>query len=479
MKVIDHIYVDGRWQRSVGTGFIDVVNPATEEVFARAPAGAPDDVQRAVAAARLAFDGWAATPRGERIAALDRIRTGLARRADELARLITAQMGSPLAFSRLAQLGLPLKNLDIAARAMESLHAEEVIGNALVVREAIGVVAGITPWNFPLHQITAKIAPALVAGCTVVLKPSELTPLDACVLAEIVHEAGLPPGVFNLVFGSGALAGEPLVRHPDVDMVSFTGSTRAGRRVAELAAATLKKVALELGGKSANLLLDDADLDQALPVAVKQCYANSGQACASLSRLLVPRQRLPEVEQRVIEIARGWTLGDPLAETTKLGPVASSLQQQRVRAFIRSGQMQGARLLLGGAGQPDGLARGAYVQPTVFSGVQPDMEIAREEIFGPVLSLLAYDDVEHAIKLANDSVYGLSGGVWSADVQRARQVARRLRTGQVVINGAPLNLMAPFGGYKLSGLGREYGRYGLEEFFEIKSLQGAVQGAGT
>jgi betaine-aldehyde dehydrogenase len=479
MKTLDHIYVDGRWQRSASTESIYVVNPATEAVIARAPAGAADDVQLAVAAARRAFDGWAATPRAARVAALDRIRAGVQRRADELAGLITAQMGSPLAFSRLAQLGLPLKNLDIAARAMESLHAEEAIGNTLVVREPVGVVAAITPWNFPLHQITAKIAPALVAGCTVVLKPSELTPLDAAVLAEIVHEADLPPGVFNLVFGNGALIGEPLVGHPEVDMVSFTGSTRAGRRVAELAAATLKKLALELGGKSANLLLDDADLDQALPVAVKQCYANSGQACASLSRLLVPRQRLAEVEQRVVEAARGWTLGDPLAATTKLGPVASSLQQQRVRAFIRSGQMQGARLLLGGPEQPGELARGAYVQPTVFSDVQPDMEIAREEIFGPVLSLLAYDDVDHAVRLANDSAYGLSGGVWSADTQRAQQLARRLRTGQVVINGAPLNVMAPFGGYKLSGLGREYGRYGLEEFFEIKSLQGAIQEANT
>ncbi len=478
MKDQHSIYVDGRWVRSAGEEHVAVVNPATLEVIGHAPAGSARDVEQAVAAARRAFDGWAATPVAERIAALDRIREGVLRRAEELALLVTQQMGSPLAFSRLAQLGLPVKNLDIAARAMQALALEEAIADTLVVKEPIGVVCAITPWNFPLHQITAKIAPALAAGCTVVLKPSELTPFDACVLAEIVHEAGLPPGVFNLVLGTGREVGEAMVAHPDVDMVSFTGSTAAGRRVAEAAAATLKKVALELGGKSANLLLDDVDLDRAVATVVKQAYANSGQACACLSRVLVPRSRLREVEQRIVEEAGAWTVGDPLDERTRLGPVASPGQQQRVRGFIDSGLQQGARLLAGGAQPPQGLpqavAQGAYIQPTVFTDVAPGMHIAREEIFGPVLSILAYDGVDEAVRIANDSPYGLSGGVWSSDRARAVATARRLRTGQVVINGAPLNLRAPFGGYRMSGLGREYGHHGLQEFFEVKSLQGAI-----
>lgn len=474
MKQQDAIYVDGEWIRSSGTEFIPVVNPASEEVIGHAPAGSPADVDRAVAAARRAFAGWAATPVAERIAAVDRVREGVLRRSEELALLVTSQMGSPLAFSRLAQLGLPVKNLNIAARAMETLALEEVIGDTLVVKEPVGVVSAITPWNFPLHQITAKVAPALVAGCTVVLKPSEITPLDACVFAEIVHEAGLPAGVFNLVLGTGMNVGEAMVRHPDVDMVSFTGSTRAGQRVAEAAAATLKKVALELGGKSANIVLDDVDLGSIVATVVKQGYANSGQACACLSRVLVPRSRQGEMEQQIALAAQAWTVGDPHDPATKLGPVASLLQQQRVRGFIESGVQQGARLLLGGSGQPEGMARGAYVRPTVFTDVRPEMLIAREEIFGPVLSIIPYDDVDDAVRIANDSDYGLSGGVWSADRARAQATARRIRTGQVVINGAPLNLEAPFGGYKMSGLGREYGRYGLEEFFEVKSLQGAM-----
>lgn len=475
MKTQDNIYVGGAWVRSGGSETIAVVNPATEEVMGHASAGCAQDVAIAVAAARKAFAAWSARPVAERVAWVDRIREGVLRRAEELALLVTQQMGSPLAFSRLAQLGLPVKNLAIAARAMEQLPLEEAMGDTLVVRESIGVVAAITPWNFPLHQITAKVAPALVAGCTVVLKPSELTPFDACVLAEIVHEAGLPAGVFNLVLGNGPNVGEAMVRHPDVDMVSFTGSTRAGQRVAELASGTLKKVALELGGKSANILLEDVDLEKVIPTVVKQGYANSGQACACLSRVLVPRSRQAEIERALVAVAEDWTVGDPLSESTKLGPVASMGQQRRVREFIESGASQGATLLLGGSAQPEGLARGAYVRPTVFTGVHAQMEIAREEIFGPVLSIISYGDIDEAVGIANDSCYGLSGGIWSADRRQAVALARRLRTGQVVINGAPLNLMAPFGGYKMSGLGREYGRYGLEEFFEVKSLQGAVE----
>jgi acyl-CoA reductase-like NAD-dependent aldehyde dehydrogenase len=469
-----NIYVDGTWIRSASEEAIAVMNPATGQAIGSAPAGSAQDVERAVAAARRAFAGWSATPVADRIAAVDRIRQGMLRRAEELALLVTRQMGSPLAFSRLAQVGMPVKNLDLAARAMETLVLEEAVGSTLVVKEPIGVVCAITPWNFPLHQITAKIAPALASGCTVVLKPSELTPLDACVLAEIVHEAGLPAGVFNLVLGTGRNVGEAMVAHPDVDMVSFTGSTLAGQRIAETASRTLKKLALELGGKSANIMLDDVDLDQAIATVVKQGYANAGQACACLSRVLVPRSMLREVEQRIVAEARNWTVGDPLDEHTRMGPVASLAQRQRVRDFIESGQQQGARLLLGGPQPPEHLAQGAYIRPTVFTDVHASMRIAREEIFGPVLSLMAYDDVGEAVHIANDSPYGLSGGVWSSDPARALTTARRLRTGQVVINGAPLNLAAPFGGYKMSGLGREYGRYGLEEFFEVKSLQGAI-----
>jgi len=473
MQTQSLIYVDGAWRPSASKELIDVVNPATEQVIARAPAGCAEDVELGVQAARRAQAGWSARPRAERIALVDRIRTGLQARAEEAAALITAEMGAPLWFSRMAQLGMPLKNLDFAARALEAME-EEVLGSTRVVREPVGVVAAITPWNFPLHQITAKIAPALLAGCTVVLKPSELTPLDACLLTEVIAAAGLPPGVFNLVMGTGARVGEPLVSHALVDMVSFTGSTGAGRRVATLAAPTLKKVALELGGKSANLLLADARLEDALPVALKQGWANSGQACACLSRLLVPRSQLARAQDLLVELARDWVVGDPLAEGVKLGPVASLAQRDRVRGLIASGLEQGARCLTGGVAAPEGLERGAYVRPTLLTDVRNDMRVAREEIFGPVICLIAYDDEDQAVALANDSEYGLSGGVWSADLAHAERVARRLHTGQVVLNGSPLNLLAPFGGVKQSGLGREYGRLGLEEFFHIKSLQGAA-----
>jgi aldehyde dehydrogenase (NAD+) len=343
-----------------------------------------------------------------------------------------------------------------------------------VVREPVGVVAAITPWNFPHHQITAKIAPALAAGCTVVLKPSELTPLDAYLLTEVIDEAGLPPGVFNLIQGTGATVGEALVSHPDVSMVSFTGSTRAGLRINALAAATLKKVTLELGGKSANIILEDADEAEALSGALRQCFTNSGQVCAALSRLLVPRSKLTRIEEALVAGAAQWTIGDPLLPDTKLGPLASRTQQLRVQNYISEGERQNARLLTGGARAPRHLQQGSYVSPTIFSDVTPDMSLAREEIFGPVLAILPYDDEEQAVRLANDSQYGLSGGVWSRSADRAQAVARRLRTGHVSINGATLNLWAPFGGRKLSGLGRELGRYGLEEYFNVKSIQGAA-----
>ncbi len=468
-----HIYVDGTWIPSQGTGVIEVRSPATNELVGTIAAGNAADVDVAVAAARKAFPSWAATDPQKRIAILDSVRDQLKERNDEIADLISDEMGSPRAFARMAQVSLAIKNFDFAARAMEEILAEgeEMMGSSLVVRDPIGVVGAITPWNFPLHQISAKVAPAIVAGCTVVLKPSKVSPLNAYVLAEMFEKAGLPAGVFNLVSGDAASVGEAIVTHPGVDMVSFTGSTNAGKKIAASAAASLKKVTLELGGKSANVILDDADFAKAIPTAVKQCYANNGQACAALSRLLVPRSKLAEVEKLVVEAVAGWTVGDPEDLDTKVGPMASPAQQKSVLGYIQKGIDEGARLLVGGTTPPRSV--GAYVEPTVFSDVTPTMTIAQEEIFGPVLAIMPYDDEADAVAQANSASYGLSGGVWSSSGERAVAMARQLRTGQVVINGEPLNLQAPFGGYGQSGLGREYGRYGLEEYFELKSLQGA------
>jgi acyl-CoA reductase-like NAD-dependent aldehyde dehydrogenase len=348
---------------------------------------------------------------------------------------------------------------------------EEKVGNSLIVREPAGVVAAITPWNYPLHQIANKVAPALAAGCTVVLKPSEVVPLNAFVLAEIVEEVGLPAGVFNLVSGTGPVVGEAVVAHPDTDMVSFTGSTRAGRRVSELAAQSVKPVTLELGGKSPNVILDDADLEKAVTDGVAKCFLNSGQTCSALTRMLVPREQLEEAERIAATVAETFTPGDPFDDSTRLGPLVSATQLERVRGYIAKGQEEGARLVTGGADLPEGKEHGYFVSPTVFSDVEPDMTIAQEEIFGPVLSIIPYDDEEDAVRIANDTIYGLAGGVWSGDEDRARRVAARIRTGQVEINGGAFNPLAPFGGYKQSGHGRELGRYGLEEFLVVKSLQ--------
>jgi acyl-CoA reductase-like NAD-dependent aldehyde dehydrogenase len=357
------------------------------------------------------------------------------------------------------------------ADLIETYQFEQPLGSSLVVKEPVGVVGCITPWNYPLHQIVAKIAPALAAGCTVVVKPSEVAPLNAFILAEILDSAGLPPGVFNLVTGYGPEVGEALASHPLVDMISFTGSTRAGRRVSELASRTVKRVTLELGGKSPNVLLEDADFQRAVPDAVGQCYANSGQTCSALTRLIVPRSRLREVEELARQVAETYTLGDPFGENTRLGPVISETQRQRVTDYIRKGLEEGAKLVAGGPDRPDGFDKGYYVKPTVFSDVRSDMTIAQEEIFGPVLSILPYDTEEEAVGIANDSAYGLAGAVWAGDAERAKATARRLRTGQVAINGGAFNPFAPFGGYKQSGNGREHGTFGIEEFLEIKSLQ--------
>lgn len=467
----DALFIDGAWVPSSGKGTMTVVDSTTEEPMGTIPEGTGEDVDRAVAAARRAFPAWAATPVAERTALMTRVSEALSARTDELATLISREVGMPYVLSQLVQVGLPTFTFGSVAQLAADFAWEQTIGNSLVVREPVGVVGCITPWNYPLHQIAAKVGPALAAGCTVVLKPSEVAPLNAFVLAEIMDEVGVPAGVFNLVTGVGPVVGEALAAHPGVDMVSFTGSTRAGRRVTEVAAATVKRVALELGGKSANVILDDADLATAVPDGVGKCYLNSGQTCSALTRMLVPRAKLAEVEELAVAAAESFTPGNPFDASTRLGPLVSAAQRDRVRNYIDKGIGEGATLLTGGIEAPEGLSGGFFVRPTVFSNVTKDMTIAREEIFGPVLCIMPYDSEEEAVEIANDTDYGLAGGVWSADRDRAVAMARRLRTGQVEVNGGAFNPLAPFGGYKQSGNGREYGPFGFEEFLEVKSLQ--------
>jgi aldehyde dehydrogenase (NAD+) len=470
----EQLYIDGTWVPSDGAGRLEVIDSVTEEVMATIPAGTASDVDRAVQAAAAAFPAWAARSVEERAKYMSRIGEGLGARMDEIATVISRETGMVKILSQLVQVGLPLNSFMTAAQVAESFAYEEEVGNSLVVREPIGVVGCITPWNYPLHQIAAKVAYAMAAGCTVVLKPSEVAPVDAFILAEIIHDVGLPAGVFNLVTGDGPVVGEAIAAHPLVDMVSFTGSTRAGKRVAQVAAETVKKVALELGGKSANVLLDDLD-DTAFAAAVAdgvgKCFLNSGQTCSALTRMLVPRDRLAAAEQVAAATTAEFTVGSPFDDSSKLGPLASAAQQQRVRGYVQKGIDEGAKLVAGGPEAPEGLTTGFYVQPTVFSEVTTDMTIAQEEIFGPVLSILPYDDEADAVRIANDTAYGLAGGVWSADADRAKRVARQLRTGQVEVNGGRFNPSAPFGGYRQSGVGREYGRHGFEEFLETKAIQ--------
>jgi acyl-CoA reductase-like NAD-dependent aldehyde dehydrogenase len=470
MRVHEQLYIGGEWVSPLGPDAIDVVNAATEEVMGRVPDGNAADVDRAVRAAAGAFEGWASTPVEDRARHLERLREGLAARADEIATTIAGEVGSPIAIAKGIQAGLPITVLGSYARILREFPFEERIGHSLVVREPVGVVGAITPWNYPLHQAVGKIAAALAAGCPVVLKPSPIAPFSAFILAEVAHAAGLPPGVLNLVSG-GAAAGEALAAHPQVDSVSFTGSTGAGRRVGAVASATVKRVALELGGKSASVVLEDADLERAVSATVSSCFLNSGQTCSAWTRLLVPRER----QEQAIDVAKRavtrFTLGDPLGGQAKLGPLVSAEQRDRVRAYIRRGLEEGARLVVGGPEAPEGLPRGYYVKPTVFADVRPEMTIAREEIFGPVLSIMPYADEDDALRIANATIYGLAGAVWSADPRRAERAARRMRAGQVDINGGKFNPLAPFGGFKQSGRGRELGRLGLEEFLETKSLQ--------
>jgi aldehyde dehydrogenase (NAD+) len=469
--VKERIFIGGEWVEPAGAEPIEVVNPTSEEVIGTIPGCAPADADRAVAAAREAFEGWSQTPREERAGYIAAIAAGLDERGDEIAATITQELGMPLKLSRIVQVGLPASQFASTPQLMEEVAWEEQVGNSRVLREPVGVLGAITPWNYPLNQIACKVAPALAAGCTVVLKPSEVTPLNAFMLAEVIEAAGLPAGVFNLVTGTGPVVGEAIAAHPGVDMVSFTGSTRAGRRVSEVAAATVKPVAMELGGKSPNVILDDADLAKAVPDGVSKCFLNSGQTCSALTRMLVPRQRLAEVEELARAAAETFTPGDPFDSSTRLGPLVSAAQRERVRGYIEKGTEEGARLITGGAEPPEGLDRGYFVRPTVFSEVGAEMTIGQEEIFGPVLAIQPYEGEDDAIRIANSTPYGLSGGVWSADEERAVSVARRIRTGQVEINGGNFNPLAPFGGFGQSGHGRENGRYGIEELLQVKSLQ--------
>jgi acyl-CoA reductase-like NAD-dependent aldehyde dehydrogenase len=471
VQVRDRIYIGGEWVAPSGSEPIEVINSTTEEVMGTIPACVAADADRAVAAARAAFPAWSATSREERAGYLNAIAAGLGERSEEIAATIAQELGMPLKLCQIVQVGLPTSQFAAAAKLIDEVAWEEEIGNSRVIREAMGVLGAITPWNYPLNQIVAKVAPALAAGCTVVLKPSEVTPLNAFQLAEVIESVGLPAGVFNLVTGTGPVVGEAIAAHPGIDMVSFTGSTRAGRRVSELASATVKPIAMELGGKSPNLILDDADLERAVPDGVAKCFLNSGQTCSALTRMLVPRDKLAEAEQLAAATAEAFTPGDPFEESTRLGPLVSELQRERVRGYIRKGEEEGAKLVIGGAEAPDGLEHGFFVRPTVFSDVTPEMTIAQEEIFGPVLAILPYDGEDDGVRIANDSPYGLAGGVWSGDQDHAIAVAKRIRTGQIEINGGAYNPLAPFGGYGQSGHGRENGRYGLEEMLQVKSLQ--------
>ena len=471
LQVKDRVFIGGEWVEPAGADPIEVVNPTTEEIIGTIPGCSAVDADRAVEAARGAFESWSQTPREERARFIVAIAEGLNQRGDEIAATITQELGMPLKLSRIIQVGLPASQFASMPKLMEEIAWEEEIGNSRVLREPVGVLGAITPWNYPLNQIAAKVAPALAAGCTVVLKPSEVTPLNAFMLAEVVESVGLPAGVFNLVTGVGPVVGEAIAAHPGVDMVSFTGSTRAGRRVSELAAESVKPVAMELGGKSPNLILDDADLERAVPDGVAKCFLNSGQTCSALTRMLVPRQRLAEAEQLARATAETFTPGDPFEDSTRLGPLVSEVQRDRVRGYIEKGVAEGARLITGGAEPPEGLERGFFVRPTVFSEVEAEMTIGQEEIFGPVLAIQPYEGEDDAIRIANSTPYGLAGGVWSADSERAIAVARRIRTGQVEINGGAFNPLAPFGGYGQSGHGRENGRYGIEELLQVKSLQ--------
>jgi aldehyde dehydrogenase (NAD+) len=465
-------YIDGQWVPPVAARDHPVFDPATERPIATISLGGAADIDRAVAAARRAFPAYAATIPEERTRLLIRIVTAYNARGPEIAEAIRREMGAPAKLALRAQMPSGVEHFEVMIEALKTFGFSERILDSLVRYEPIGAVGMITPWNWPMNQVACKVAPALAAGCTMVLKPSELAPVSAHLFAEVLHEAGVPPGVFNLVNGLGPEVGARLAEHPDVDMISFTGSTRAGTDVARRAADTVKRVHQELGGKSPNILLDDAELGRAVTWSVRACFQNSGQSCNAPTRMLVPKHRLTEVEALAKAAADATVVGDPASERTHLGPVVSRAQWERIQRLIESGIAEGARVVAGGPGKPPGLDTGHFVRPTVFSGVSSAMTIAREEIFGPVLAILPYDTEEEAIAIANDTPYGLAACVWSKDPDRALEVAERLRVGSVQINGAPLDVRAPFGGYKRSGNGREWGVFGLREFLEVKAIMG-------
>ncbi|MEV4974205.1 aldehyde dehydrogenase family protein [Streptomyces scopuliridis] len=469
MKAHDGMYIGGEWRPAAGTDTIAVVNPADEQVIATVPAGTAEDVDAAVRAARAAFPGWAATPPVERAAYLTALRDAMMSRRDEIAATVTAELGAPLALSGKVHAGAPIAVAGSFAELAATYAFEERIGNSTVLLEPVGVVGAITPWNYPLHQIVAKAGPALAAGCTIVVKPAEDTPLTARLFAELVHEAGLPAGVFNLVTGLGPVAGQALADHEDVDLVSFTGSTAVGRLIGATAGAAVKRVALELGGKSANVILPSADLARAVHVGVANVMTNSGQTCSAWTRMLVHTDQYDEAVELARTAVAKYVPGDPLDSASRLGPLVNEKQRARVRGYIERGVAEGAKLVAGGLEAPH--PTGYYVAPTVFSEVTPGMTIAQEEIFGPVLSLLRYEDEEDALRIANGTAYGLAGAVWAGEESEAVAFARRMDTGQVDINGGRFNPLAPFGGYKRSGVGRELGAHGLAEYLQTKSLQ--------
>jgi aldehyde dehydrogenase (NAD+) len=472
MREMLKFYIDGEWVDPVAANPVDVINPATEAPCGRISLGSAADVDRAVAAAKRAAAGYAATTREQRIELLESILAEFAKRYDDIAEAIMDEMGAPWGLAKGAQAGSGPQHIKATIRALRNFEFEETNRTTLIVKEPIGVCALITPWNWPVNQVACKVAPALAAGCTMVLKPSEIAPFDAMIFAEVLHAAGVPAGVFNLVNGDGPGVGTALSQHPDVAMVSFTGSTRAGVAVAQNAAPTVKRVAQELGGKSANILLDDADFAKAVREGAEECFDNTGQSCNAPTRMLVPRDRMDEAASVAADVATGIRVGNPRAEGIEVGPLVSGQQWTKVQDLIRKGIDEGATLAAGGTGRPEGLEKGWYARPTVFANVSNDMTIAREEIFGPVLSIIPYDDEDEAVEIANDTPYGLSGYVSSGNLDRARRIAARLQTGMVHINGAHLDSMAPFGGYKQSGNGREWGAHGIEEFLDVKSIYG-------
>jgi aldehyde dehydrogenase (NAD+) len=465
-------YIDGAWQDPVSRKTLPVTNPANEEVLYEIALGAKADLDKAVAAARRAFETYSLTKREERVDLLAKIVEVYKKRMKEIGGAISDEMGAPLGFAQRFQAGAGLGHLMTTLEVLKGYPFEERLGSAMLVREPVGVAGMITPWNWPLNQIACKVAPALAAGCTMILKPSEYTPSSALIFAEILHEAGVPKGVFNLINGLGPEVGAAMSEHPDIDMMSFTGSTRAGIDVVKRAAVTVKRVTQELGGKSPNIILEDADLAKAVAGGTTHCFNNSGQSCNAPTRMLVPLQRMAEATAIAKAVADKTKVGDPKNADTNLGPVVNRVQWDKIQALIKKGIDEGAKLAAGGLGLPDGLNKGYYVRPTVFSHVTNDMTIAREEIFGPVLSIIGYKDEGDAIRIANDTPYGLAGYVSSANVERARHVARRLRAGNINLNSAPNERGAPFGGYKHSGNGREWGRFGLEEYLEVKAVAG-------